>query len=364
MIIPTTLSNYFAKKFSLNLFFMLTALLSVVYLFDTVELLRRAEKQNDVPLTLLLQMGLLKLPEVGQTIIPFAVLFSAIFTFWQLNRRQELTVIRSAGFSAWQFLIPFLVVAVATGIFSVTVINPLGSVLLSRFDVLENNFLSQRKSYVTLFHEGLWLRQTQEGGHIILHAARAEPPDWTLHNAIVWFFDDQDNFVQRYDAATAKLESQQWVFSNVAVNAPNATSQRLASVSIPTDLTPDALQETFSSAGTIPFWRLPEFIRILDEAGFDSTKLRVHFQSLLAQPLLFAAMILLAASVSMRPPRFRGVFGLVLAGVGAGFLVFFLSSFLQALGASNQIPPVLAAWSPALVSFLLGLTVLMNLEDG
>jgi lipopolysaccharide export system permease protein len=41
-----------------------------------------------------------------------------------------------------------------------------------------------------------------------------------------------------------------------------------------------------------------------------------------------------------------------------------MSSFLQALGASHQVPVILAAWAPALISLLLGLTVMMNLEDG
>jgi lipopolysaccharide export system permease protein len=47
-----------------------------------------------------------------------------------------------------------------------------------------------------------------------------------------------------------------------------------------------------------------------------------------------------------------------------GFLIFFLSSFLQALGTSQQIPVLLAAWSPALVTLFLGLAVILNLEDG
>jgi len=51
-------------------------------------------------------------------------------------------------------------------------------------------------------------------------------------------------------------------------------------------------------------------------------------------------------------------------GVFTGFVVFFISSYLQALGSSNQIPPILAAWSPAIVCFLYGLTAMINLEDG
>ena len=79
---------------------------------------------------------------------------------------------------------------------------------------------------------------------------------------------------------------------------------------------------------------------------------------------MFAAMVLLAATVSIRPPRFRGAAVLFAIGIFIGFVVFFASGFLQALGASGQIPAMLAAWSPALICFLLGLSVMMNLEDG
>ncbi|MCF6320014.1 MAG: LptF/LptG family permease, partial [Proteobacteria bacterium] len=85
---------------------LLVGLFAVIYLFDTVELIRRASKRGDIPISLILQMGLLKLPEVGQTIFPFAVLFSAMYTFWQLTRQYELIVVRASGFSVWQFLLP------------------------------------------------------------------------------------------------------------------------------------------------------------------------------------------------------------------------------------------------------------------
>jgi len=55
-------------------------LLGVIYLFDMIELLRRASKFEDVPFGVLFEMGLLKVPDMSEVILPFAVLFSAIFT--------------------------------------------------------------------------------------------------------------------------------------------------------------------------------------------------------------------------------------------------------------------------------------------
>jgi len=158
-----TLGAYLGRVYVSNLLFLLAILLGIIYLFDTVELIRRANKTDDVPMSLVLQMGLLKLPEVGQILFPFAILFSAMFTFWQLNRRSELVVLRSAGFSVWQFLLPLVVIVMLVGTIQLTVINPVGALLISKYQQLEDRYLNHQESSMALFQEGLWLRQSTDG---------------------------------------------------------------------------------------------------------------------------------------------------------------------------------------------------------
>ncbi|MDF3024389.1 MAG: permease YjgP/YjgQ family protein, partial [Alphaproteobacteria bacterium] len=81
-------------------------------------------------------------------------------------------------------------------------------------------------------------------------------------------------------------------------------------------------------------------------------------------PFFFVAMVLLAATFSLRPPRFGGAGALLALGVAIGFFVFFMDSMLGAFGLSQKIPAYLAAWTPAIVSLLLGTTALLHLEDG
>lgn len=365
--IPATLSRYIARTYFVNLIFLLMILLGIIYLFDIVELVRRASKREDVPFMLVLQLGLLKLPEVGQLLFPFAILFSAMFTFWQLTRRYELIVLRSAGFSVWQFLAPVIGVAFLVGILQMLIINPVGAVLMGKYAELEKQYLSHNASQIAFFEEGLWLRQDLEepGNYAILHAPRIENTTWHLRDVTMLQFDARNNFLLRADARRAVLKKGYWEFHDVKLHRQGVTAaQDQERYKLPTALTIDEIEESFASPDTMSFWNLPDYIQTLEATGFDATRLRVHYQNLWAQPLFFASMVLLAACVSMRPPRQRGAFVLIVLGIFIGFIVFFMSSFLQALGTSHQLPIVLAAWSPALICFLLGLTVIMNLEDG
>jgi lipopolysaccharide export system permease protein len=203
MKISPTLSRYLARTYLINTLFLLLALLGVIYLFDTVELMRRAGKIGEVPLPVILQMGLLKLPEVGQMLLPFAILFGAMFTFWQMTRRYELIVVRAAGYSCWQFLTPIIGVALTIGILHITVINPLSALLLGRFQQMENTYLTRQDNQIALFKEGLWLRQGTESGYVILHAAKIEQPSWKLKNVMALFFSNDDRFLKRLDAGMA-----------------------------------------------------------------------------------------------------------------------------------------------------------------
>ena len=359
-IFPQTLSRYLAATYVVAFFQLLAVLLGIIYLFDTVELLRRAAKFEDVPLPLILQMGLLKLPEVGQIILPFAVLFSALYTFWLLARRNELVILRAAGLSVWQFLAPIVGVAILIGLFHMTVVNPLGALMIGRYQALEARFLQAQDSTVSISAQGLWLRQKTENGGAVLHAAKVELPDWRLNDVTVFFFSGEGGFLRRFDAKSAELFEDRWVFRTVTVNEPGKPTFIAAERSLATTLTVAKIEDSFSTPEQTPFWSLPGYIRTMEATGFDSRKLQIHYQSLLAQPLLLAAMVILAATVSLKTARFQRTALLIAAGIVIGFSVFFASSFLQALGASDQIP----AWVPPLVALSLGVSVILTTEDG
>ena len=91
---------------------------------------------------------------------------------------------------------------------------------------------------------------------------------------------------------------------------------------------------------------------------------RLQYQQLLSRPFLLTAMVLLAASVSLRFFRFGGVQKMVLAGVAAGFLLYILSKITEDLSKALLMPPTAAAWTPALIGALVGVIALLHQEDG
>ncbi len=365
MRLSATLSRYIGRQFLVWFGVFFAGLASIIFVADVLELLRRSASKPDVTLGMVLEMAVFKLPHTAEALMAFAILFSGIMAFWRLTRSNELVVARAVGVSVWQFMLPAVLAAVLIGVVKVTVFNPIAAAMLARYEVLEAKALHGQVTQLTIAPSGLWLRQAApEGGEAIMHANRVIGSVAQLQRVIVLIYNPDHSFRARLDAAAAHLEPGQWRLDDTYSAAAGQPAEPIGTYTLATDFTVDKIQESFARPETMSFWALPGFIDLLQRAGFSAIRHRLYLQSLLAGPLLLSAMILIAATFSLRPARRGGVGTMIGLGVGAGFLLYFVSDLVFALGLSARIPVVLAAWAPALISSLLGLSMLLHMEDG
>lgn len=361
---PLILSRYIANRFLMWFAIFFGGLSLVVLVANLLELLRRASSRPAVGFDTVLQLALLQLPNTAQQLLPFAVLFSAIMAFWRLTRSNELVVARSVGVGVWQFIMPVILAALLIGGAKLAVFNTFSALTFARFERVEAQALKGQADTLAVSEGGLWLRQATSDGPAILHARAISPDLTTLSEVMVLQYDAQDRFVARIDAARAVLEAGAWRIEDAA-RAPNGKpAQPVGTIMLSTDLTPQRIQDSFARPETLSFWTLPAYIDSLRKAGFSAVRPRLYFQSQIAAPLLLAAMVLIAASFSLRQTRRGGVGRMIGLGVVAGFLFYFMSDLVYALGLSARLPVELAAWAPVGIVTMLGASMLLHLEDG
>lgn len=373
MRLSPTLSAYIGRQFLLWFMAVLGVMLAIIYLLDTVELLRRAATKADATFEIIVGMGLLKLPEIGQQVFPFVILFGGLYTFWRLTRTQELVVARASGISVWQFMAPVMLTAVGVGILLITVLNPIFSAMLSRYEQMENRYLRGQTSSLDVAKSGLWLRQPGDDLSYLIHAESVVPGTLELRKVMVLLDapagappgpTGAPQVAGRLDAAGAVLKEGYWDLREVWYNRPGRPPEFLARYRLPTELTEQRIQESFASPDTLSFWELPRFIETLEATGLSSIRHRLYWHSLLAQPVFFAAMVLLAAAFALRQARRGGVLGLIAAGLATTLVLFVLRDIVRALGVSGAVPVPLAAWAPAGITVMLGIAALLHMEDG
>lgn len=359
-----TLFVYIAKHAFLGIAIALFALSLIAVLVDLIELLRRSGSRPDATFAVVFKMAWLHLPFFMQKLLPFAVLFGAMFSFQRLTRSHELVAARAIGVSVWQFLTPALAVSLAIGTLVVTVLNPIGSVLVGKYENMERVYFSNRAALVAVSPGGLWLRQQNDHGELLLHARHMTRSPPKLLNVTVFIFDDQNRFTARSDAQSATLEPGYWKILEPIQTQTDGSNRQMDVMKIPTNLTPNRIQDSFEAPETTSFWDLPDFIASLEAVGFSAREHRLYWHRLVTLPMLLAAMLLIGAAFSLRLVRRGGTGVLVIGGLITGFGFYILSDVIFALGLSGRLPPAMAAWTPAGVAILLGVTTLLHLEDG
>lgn len=364
MNLSWTLSRYLARQFFTFVLVTFGIFISLIYILELVELLRRGSGKPGVTFDLLALMALMEVPRNGSRTLPFAFLFGGMAAFLRLSRNNELVVARAVGLSVWQFIAPALAVAFVMGAFIITVYNPVASTLTARYGQLETRYLEQRTSFVTVSANGLWLRQADPQGQSVIHAQRIDGTGFSLSGVTIYLYGNGHDFLGRIDARTAALRPGYWELTDVWALMVDDQPRRYETYQQETSLTEQQIEESFAREETISFWDLPHFIATAEAAGFSARRYHIYFHQLLATPAMLCTMVLVAAVFSMRVTRMGGTLTMVIGGIAAGFLVYFLGNLSIALGLSGILPAALAAWAPSIVVMLLGLAVLFHLEDG
>jgi lipopolysaccharide export system permease protein len=363
--VARTLSAYIARQFFLWFCGVFGTMVSVTFLLDYIELIRRGGTRAQATWGMLLEMAALKLPHTAQDVMPFAILFGTMLVFWRLTHSNELVVARAAGVSVWGFLTPAVLVALLVGVVTVTLFNPIAAAMEAGYEKLDKRILRQGGDPLSLSNAGLWLRQSDAaGGQIVIHGDKSTAPELRLGNVSVYFLNRLSEFTARIEAHAARLDNGFWVIEEGQRFRPGEPPEAVGEVRVPTSLTATKIEESLASPDTMSFWELPGFITLIEQSGFSAQRHRLHFNVLLARPFLFCAMVLVAATFSLRMQRRGGAAMLIVSGVAASFLLYFVSDIVFALGLSAKIPILLAAWTPTAVSMIFGTSMLLHLEDG
>lgn len=361
---PRKLRRYIAGRFMLGIFGTFALLALLIFLIDFVELLRQSGKYGSAPVYKLALIAVLRLPAYTEFLLAFTVLTGSIAALLMLARKSELAVMRAGGMSVWQFLRPGLVTALIIGVLSVIAFNPMAASARAEAERRFAETFGRDSNLLRSESGGSWLRQDGADGQSVISAAAATNRGLSLTGVTVFAFDANGLFVERIDAATAELKQGFWEIGDAWVTRMGREPEKYDTFLLSTYLTPERVQDALGSVLSVSFWELPGLIEVAEKAKLSSERLRVQYELLWARPLLCLAMVILAATVSLRSFRSGGIQTMVLLGMVGGFGFFLAAEVSRQIGVAGLVPPWVSVWAPVALALSVSLTVLLHQEDG
>lgn len=363
------LGRYLSKQIIFNFFAVLLMVLGVVLLFEVVELLRKASGRDDVSFWFVMEMALTKMPRTLDMVFPFVMMIAAMVTFWKVSKTNEFVIIRAAGVSIWGFLTPVLFAVFVLGVLNIAIVNPISAKMYELYETLDYRFDTRNPNAVLFSERGLWTREAvNENTFQVMQAKSARQENdgsLFLRDVSIIEMNRKSQPERRIEAFAATLNNGFFDLKDLKIYESGKPTQILNNLEYKTALTVDRIKENFIEPDAISFWDLPGTIHFYEMSGFSAQKHKLRYLSLISSPFLLCAMVLVAAVFALRPNNRRGgVMYLIVGGISAGFLVYFLSQLIYAFGLNGTIPGVLAIWTPTLIASLISVSILLHLEDG
>lgn len=362
-MIGLTLLRYFFARYLSITFWFFTGVAGIVFIINFTELSWRLAEVPNYTSGLALSIAALQTPMVMQQAVPFIGLVSGMATLISLNRKYELVVARAAGISAWQFLTPICLGAMAYGLASLLILNPLAANGFARAQTIEAD-ANSGSSGGGGEPNSPWIKQRTEEGETIIGARTILKQGMELAGATFLRINKDGEIYERVDARRAHLRDGFWDLDRATIIRDGELPKQQRRVRIATNLSPEFVSERLARPETIPFYDLPRKIAAAHSFGLSANAFSTHFHSLVALPALLIAMTLIAATVSMRFARMGQSATIILGGILAGFLLYVVSVLVKAFGNAGFVPPIAAAWLPVLVASFFGVTFLLYKEDG
>lgn len=297
---------------------------------------------------------LLTTPRRIYEMLPMAALIGCLIGLGSLASSSELTIMRAAGVSigriVWAVMKPMLVLMLV-GILIGEYVAPWSENLAQA-----NRAMAQGGGDAQSAKRGLWHRQGDEFVHI-----NAVQPNGVLYGVTRYRFDDQRHLVESSFARRALYQGDHWMLEDVATTRFHERSTEVSQASTlrwDVELSPQFLGTVVLAPDALSMTGLWRYIQYLADQGLNNGNYWLAFWSKVLQPLVTAALVLMAISFIFGPLRSVTLGQRVFTGVLVGF-VFRIAQDL--LGPSSLVfgfSPLLAVVLPAGICGLAGFWLL------
>ncbi len=348
------LDRYIGTTVFVSILAVLGVILGLAELFAFVDQLGQIDESYT--LTEALKFVLLTAPSRGYDMLPMAALIGCLVGLGTLASNSELTIMRAAGVSlqriVWAVMKPMLVLMFAGILVGEYVIPYTETAAQSGRALAQSGNGSQSSK------SGLWHRQ----GHEFIHI-NVVRPDGVLLGVTRYDFDENRRLQTASFARQAVFKDNRWILRGVSTTVLHGDEKRSEVITKKGEiwniqLSPQLLNTVVMEPEALSITGLWSYIHYLQDQGLNSNRYWLAFWTKILQPLVTAALVLMAISFIFGPLRSVTLGQRVFTGVLVGF-TFRIAQDL--LGPSSQVfnfPPLLAVLVPAAICAFLGTLLL------
>ncbi|MBL0717808.1 MAG: LptF/LptG family permease [Alphaproteobacteria bacterium] len=363
MVLNKNLLKIFLKTLVLVVASLITIILIVTFLEQLTHI------GDKIPVFDIFQLALFQVILLMPMLLPIMFLFATIAVIRNLQKHNEMTIIRGIGVSFWNIGKSWFVFALSFGIIWAT----LGDLMLV------NTAKKQQKLF--LEHKIDFVRNDQQ--RLFWFYEKHDDYQMIIYSKAIDFQDDKVEMLNLKIFIYPKINSRRDTVNFTVIVAKLATLQdfkitledgyksnidqvlvKFKDKILTTSLTPRKVQEEFMSPHLIPFFELPKTIKRLNEQGFSTRQYSAKFVGLLMFPVSLCIMIAIAMIATLSKwERNSSFIKRFLIATVSGLSIFFITQFFVSLGTIGLLTTFQAVVLPWFFTGIILLWIVLRLQE-
>ena len=355
MIRSVTINFYLLKEFFkvvVNTSLVFFCLGLIINLFEEINFF----KDYDVGIYLPLILSFLFVPSLFYNMFPFIILLSGIWFFLHIRKTDEIIAMKISGMSNLSIILVPSILSIILGIFFITLVNPVTSTLVKKYESTKGSFEKDQDYLAAITSNGIWIKEKNN----IIKSSMLNKNN--LLDVSIYEFDNNDNFLKRFEAESADISSRNWILKNVKIIDKDGKSieENTSNIIYKSIYDVKKIKSLYSNLDTISFWNLQNEIKLLENRGYSTREMRSKLQQSLAFPFFLLSMIFLGGVITLGTQSKDSNWKYVFIALFASVLIFYFNRFSAALGKTDKLSIEVSIWMPVIIIFILSAVGLIH----
>jgi lipopolysaccharide export system permease protein len=346
------LDRYIGSSVLLSILAVLGIILGLATLFAFID--EMGEVSDTYTLLDVLSYVTLTAPRRLYDMMPMAALIGCLIGLGTLASNSELTIMRAAGVSigriVWAVMKPMLVLMIAGVLIGEYVAPPTENIAQA------NRSLAQGGGDAQSSKHGLWHRQGDEFIHV-----NSVQPNGILYGVTRYRFDNERHMLSASFAKRADFDKDHWQLTDVTTTLFHGKSTEVVSTPVErwdVALSPQLLGTVVLAPESLSIGGLWGYIHYLADQGLNNGRYWLAFWVKVLQPVVTAALVLMAISFIFGPLRSVTLGQRVFTGVLVGFTFRIVQDLLGPSSLVFGFSPLFSVLVPTGICALAGLWLL------
>ncbi|BCX66331.1 MULTISPECIES: LPS export ABC transporter permease LptG [Pseudomonas] len=346
------LDRYIGSSVLISILAVLGIILGLATLFAFID--EMGEVSDTYTLLDVLSYVTLTAPRRLYDMLPMAALIGCLIGLGTLASNSELTIMRAAGVSigriVWAVMKPMLVLMLAGVLIGEYVAPPTENMAQA------NRSLAQGGGDAQSSKHGIWHRQGDEFIHI-----NSVQPNGILYGVTRYRFDNERHMLSASFAKRADFDKDHWQLTDVTTTLFHDKSTEVVSAPVErwnVALSPQLLSTVVLTPESLSISGLWGYIHYLADQGLSNGRYWLAFWVKVLQPVVTAALVLMAISFIFGPLRSVTLGQRVFTGVLVGFTFRIVQDLLGPSSLVFGFSPLFSVLVPTGVCALAGLWLL------